>query len=165
MLFFEVPDSFGHFAIHAVRVRRVSRYASLHTNSILNVSEVRELQMEEAVGDHCMIYKWFGSLDPSMWLTGFGYKHLFLWHEVNISCPKADKIFEENKTLALGEVASWTSETVATVDAVQSLCIPACEMLKQMDGIGFYNNNEISIQPARNSSTTQAETAPPYYFW
>lgn len=165
MLFFELPDAFAHFVIHGVRVRRVSRYPSLDTKSILNVSEVRELQMEEAAGDNRMIYKWFGSLDPSVWLAAFGYKHLFLWHEVSISCPKADEIFELNKTLELGEEASWTAERLSTVDAVSSLYLPACEMVKHMDGVGFYNDNGMSVQTVPCSSFAETVTGPPHYFW
>jgi hypothetical protein len=165
MLFFVIPDSFAHFAIHGVRVRRISRYPSLNTKSLLNVAEVRELQMDEASGDSCMIYKWFGSLDPSTWLADFGYKHLFLWHEVSISCPMADEILEQNKTLELGEEAFWTPEMLLNVDAVPSIYLPACIMVKQMDGIGFYNNNEMTVQTAQSSSVAGTETAPPWYFW
>lgn len=165
MLFFELPDAFAHFVIHGVRVRRVSRYTSLDTKSILNVSEVHELQMEEAVGDNRMIYKWFGSSDPSVWLAAFGYKHFFLWHEVSISCPSADEIFEQNKTLELGEEASWTAERLSAVGAVSSLYRPACQMVKQMDGVGFYNNNEMSVQTDPSYSFAETVTAPPYYFW
>src|SRR5271170_4370905 len=112
MLFFEVPNSLAHFLVFGVRVRRVNRYRSLDYKSILAVSEIRELQMFDAQGDGCTIWKAVGSLEPHTLLVqqGQNQKWLYLWHEINISCPKADEMFQLNKSIELGEEAPWTPE-------------------------------------------------------
>ena len=168
LVFFEVPGHLSRLVIFGVRVRRITRYRSLDAKSLLAVSEVRELQIEFVGGESCTIWKAVGCLDPSMMLAqeGYQYKWLYLWHEVSISCPKANEMFEQNKSIELGDEAPWTPETLSNIDAVQSMYLPACEMLKQMDGVGFYNDNAIDTQPVQ-SSAAAAETEPPqpYYFW
>lgn len=94
------------------------------------------------------------------------YKRLFIWHEVSISCPKADEMFQQNKTLELGEETSWTVEKLSKVEAVQSMYLPACEILKKMDGVGCYNDNEIDARASQSSvSSAEAEPPAPYFFW
>ena len=171
MLFFEVPQGFERFQIYGVRVRRISRYRSQDTKSMLNISEVRELQMFDVPGDDCIIWKAVGSTEPYTSIIdpfqGQKYNMLFLWHEVGISCPEADEMFDENKKIELGEEASWNPRKLAEINALQSLYRPACEMLKQMDGVGFYNDNEIDAEAvlrAAAGSQREAEKKA-YYFW
>jgi len=65
--------------------------------------------------------------------------HLYSWYETSISCPPIDSALKVSQTLEIGEEASWTSEEVS--DFVENLIRPACQMLKQMDGVGYYNDN------------------------
>lgn len=170
MLYFEVPQIFECLQIHGVRVRRINRYRSQNNKSSLNISEVRELQMFDVPGDGCTIWKAIAStqshtkiLDP---FQGQKYNMLYLWHEASISCPEADEIFEQNKNIELGEEARWNSKDLTDIGAMQCLYQPACEMLKQMDGVGFYNDNEIDAEAVLRASRTQSQAEKkPYYFW
>lgn len=120
-------------------------------------------------GYDCTIWKAVATSEPSTKLeylgTGLSYKWNYLWHEVSISCPKADHILEQNKTLELGEETSWTPEKLSAVDALPSLYLPACEMVKQMDGVGFSNNNEMPIQATPAPSLAEFQAPQEYYFW
>lgn len=167
MLFFEVPHSLRHFAVFGVRARRIYRYRSQNSKSMLNVSEVRELQMFDVEGDGCTIWKALGSNQPDTALVEQGqiYKWLYLWHEVSISCPEADEMFEQNKSIELGEETSWDSKKLQDVNTVQSLYLPACEMLKQMDSVGFYNDNEIDAESNHSASVTEQLPDAEYFFW
>ena len=164
MLSFEVPHAFRFtFAVCGVRMRRISRYRSVLANSMLNISEVRELQMFDSLGEGCTVWKIMGCTETDTQLLTEGHKWFYIWHEVSISCPDADKLFEQNKIVELGEEAPWDFEKLSNINAIQSLYIPACEMLKQMDGVGFYNDNGAEASSARNAQRFKKET--PYYFW
>ena len=163
MLFFEVPHCFQDFAVFGVRVRRVARYKSLHGNSMLNVSEVRELQMFDTEGEVCTIWKAVGCPEPDT-LLSLGYKMFYIWHEVSISCPEADAMFEQDKDIELGEEASWDTKKLSEIHTIQALYLPACEMLKRMDGIGFYNDNGMDARAVQSAYEVEKQPAE-YYFW
>ena len=135
----------------------------------MNISEVRELQIDFVKGYDSTIWKAAATPESSTKLeylgTDLSYKWNYLWQEVSISCPKADHILEQNKTLELGEETSWTPEKLSAVDTLPSLYLPACEMIKQMDGVGFYNNNEIPILATPAHSLAEFQAPPEYYFW
>jgi hypothetical protein len=59
--------------------------------------------------------------------------------ELDITCPLLDEKLDVNTTLENGEEASWHADEVTGL--VENLIRPACHMLKQMDGVGFYNDN------------------------
>lgn len=71
-------------------------------------------------------------------------------------------MFKQN--LVLGEEPSWTPEKLSEVNAAQSMYLPACEMLKQMDGVGFYNDNEVDVKAAERQEPSEPESGP-YFFW
>jgi hypothetical protein len=151
--------------VDAVRVRRTSKYDSFDSRSasVLNVSEIRELKEESTTtSNDSVIYKWFGAEETSVWLQDFGFKHLFLWHEVAISAPEITSLLQENIALELGEEASWNAEQLSAA-TLQSVVLPACEMVKQMDGVGFYNHNEIN--PSIPVAPTKQKEGEPYSYW
>jgi hypothetical protein len=133
---------------------------------MLNVYEVRELQLHDADSGNCTMWKAVGVQEPDTMITAqdYPYKWLYLWHEISISCPRADDLFEQNKTLELGEEAAWDSKKLSEVHTLQSLYLPACEMLQQIDGVGFYNDNEVDAETIQCMSRYEEE-AEPYYFW
>jgi hypothetical protein len=169
MLFFELPDHLAHFILYAVRVRRTSRYKSGDARSILKVCEVKDLHLFDirAEGEASTIWKAVGSLVPQQSGGTVGHVWLYNWHEVSVTCPKADEIFEQNKSVELGDEAPWTPEEFSNVDAIQSLYLPACEILKQVDGVGFYNDNDIDAQATQTyvASTVPEAAEQPWYFW
>ena len=163
MISFEVEETLGFFQVIGVRIHHVSRYISQDAKSILKVSKVQELQYDQTVANCSTSYKAVGSLDVGSFVDGVG-KWLYHWHEVSISCANADEMFKQNKDLALGEEPSWTPEKLAEVNAAQSIYLPACEMLKQMDGVGLDNDNEIDAKAAERHTEEEPEPAP-YFFW
>ena len=169
MLFFEIPDHLSSLVVYSVRVRRTSCYRSVDSRSILKVCEVKDLQLFDVHGDGelCTIWKAVGSLVPQQSGGTVGHIWIYNWHEASITCPKADEMFEQNKSLELGDEASWTPEKLSNVAAAQSLYLPACEMLKQMDGVGFYNENGIDGQNVQGlvTSTVPGIVEQPWYFW
>jgi hypothetical protein len=160
---FEVPDSFSHFQIFGVRVRRVMEYSSKDSKSILKIHEVRDLDIEVKACQKKEVKVWTASTAP---LARVGKDRLGFWHEVNISSAKADEVFEQNKKLELGGEAGWTPVTLAKVNAAQAMYLPACGMIKQMDGVGYWNENGVDSKKAM-STLTSASRRPPQQmvFW
>ena len=95
-----------------------------------------------------------------------GKDRLDFWHEVSISSNKADELFEQNKKLELGDEASWTPESLSKVDAAQAMYLPACEMIKKMDGVGYWNENGVDVKKAMSTITASSTRPPPQMvFW
>ena len=68
--------------------------------------------------------------------------------------------------MELGAEAAWTPADLFEAGVIDSMLVPACEMLKQMDGVGFYNENGIDprIQPSPTTDTVSAP-APNVEYW
>lgn len=81
------------------------------------------------------------------------------WYEVRITSPTIDQAIQENEQLQLGSEASWCPSDIA--ESVKQLCYHACQMLKQMDGVGFYNNNGLKVEKIEQIP----EQAPVPVFW
>ncbi|KOS18672.1 hypothetical protein ESCO_000881 [Escovopsis weberi] len=64
------------------------------------------------------------------------------WFEAAISSTRADKVFDKNRGLELGQVASWDVEQLESGGIVEDVCKPGLRMIEQMDEIGRSNNNE-----------------------
>jgi hypothetical protein len=43
--------------------------------------------------------------------------------------------------------------------------IPACEMLREMDGVGLYNDNGVDVLATPPASEKGYKPPKPYYFW
>jgi hypothetical protein len=59
------------------------------------------------------------------------------------SAYQLNGILEQNEKLELGE--KWTPEKLSELDIAKSIYLPALEILKQMDGIGQYNHNDLRL--------------------
>lgn len=150
----------GDFVIDGIRVHRISRYSSADHKSVLKVSEITELDVNAIV-------------DPTTDITVFkaipsgilrpGCEKVDLWHEVSISSVDANKVFEQNKKLELGDEAGWTTEYLSKVHALEAMLLPACEMLKRMDGVGYYNDN--GVNHSRRARQLQSEGQSQDNFW
>lgn len=95
-----------------------------------------------------------------------GCEKVDIWHEVSISSVDANKVFEQNKRLELGDEADWTTEYLLKAQALEAMLLPACEMLKKMDGVGFYNDN--GVDPSARVRQQYPEEQPQQenqYFW
>jgi len=152
------------FELAAFRVYRTCRYQSTDDNSILKISEVHSLDIHKTSvpkeGMTCF------KLLPSpperkpCEKPGLGY-----WFEVSISNPHLDSLLEQNEILELGEEAKWTPEGLSRLGFGKSIYLRACEMLKQMDGIGQYNNNEVEMRPAQAVMESNIKRTPEDDYW
>ena len=69
------------------------------------------------------------------------------WYEAAITSNAVEEAFEENMNLEIAQEARWTPSSLLTEDAnkgLRDLLNPACDMIKSMDGIGYYNDNELT---------------------
>jgi hypothetical protein len=80
------------------------------------------------------------------------------WIEASIHSTKVDKFMSQNEHLELGDEAGWFPEDFYTADAAQALYLPACEMLKQMDGIGYHNEHPKKVQEILSARSMVSET-------
>ena len=100
---------------------------------------------------------WTASTSP---VARLGKDRLDAWYEISVSSARADELFEQNKWLELGEEASWTTESLSTANVAQAMYLPACEMIKKMDGVGYWNENGTDVDKAM-STITASSTRPP----
>jgi hypothetical protein len=76
-----------------------------------------------------------------------------LWFEVSIKSAAAEDYFKQNMKLELGEEVAWTQEMITDASVLKSIWQPASDIVKQMDGVGFWNYNGLeSVIKAEESS-------------
>lgn len=63
------------------------------------------------------------------------------WHEVTVSSKKANDLFKKSMELELGGLTNYGPEHLSQFEGIEAIYGPALVMLKQMDGVGFYNDN------------------------
>jgi len=165
IVYFKLDEAMSkRFELAAFRVYRICRYRSKDDNSILQISEVHSLDIHKAfVPKEGLTYFKLLPGPPERKpceKPGLGY-----WFEVSISSSQLDSLLEQNKTLELGEEAKWTPEGLSRLGFGQSICLRACEMLKQMDGIGQYNNNEVEMRPAQAVMENKASRTQKDDYW
>lgn len=64
-----------------------------------------------------------------------------LWHEISITSAEADKAFKENEKLEYGEEVRWSVKGMEERGVPDALMRAATSMVRQMDGVGWYNDN------------------------
>lgn len=158
----------NRYRLEHLNVRRICNYPSVDHKSTLKVVHVQAMDvMGGAIGGKGFsVYQAKptpANVDPA--------KKLPLWYEASIICPQLHTFLERNKSLELGEDASWTPEAIANMDAAKSLWAPALDMLKQMDGVGLtsknnsdYRSRPASMHPAVLSRAVSTNMGP-YQFW
>ncbi len=140
------------FALDDVTVRRVCQYKGKDNKSILKASECIALDTNGARNDENTLIVFSAMPGP----TGRRpWEKLNRWYEVAISSSEFDKLLEQNKSLELGDEAGWTVEKLADIGAAETFILPACQMLKQMDGIGCRNENGVPFAQFQEFAQTQ----------
>lgn len=144
----------NRFQIQELQVKRVLKYQSEDRRSILNVTEIQSLDIQggEVPGKPISIFQ--GAPGP---IDEAPTKKLRQWWEASISSADADEVLEENKSLELGDEPGWTHETLSNMHVASALYLPACEMLKKMDGVGFLNRNGIERAVVEASNVVPKE--------
>ncbi len=152
------------FELEKVQVRRVCYYKSKDGRSALKVSEVQAMHHQGNIipGTKCQLFK-----ATSVPRGENSTDQLSNWYEVSISSAQVDEFFEENQKLELGGEANWTAQQLADFSAAQAMYMPACEMIRKMDGVGYYNDNGIvmNAKPTHEEESPQKEKRPERSFW
>jgi hypothetical protein len=150
------------FELAGVRVYRICQFKSKDAKSILKISELHLLDIEPFRGleKSLTCFKLLPGPADREPCAGLGH-----WFEVGISSVHLDSLLEQNKTLELGEEAVWTPEKVSDLDIAKSIYLPACEMLKKMDGIGQHNRNRVEVRAGLSTATSQVSPKPKEEFW
>lgn len=151
-LLWEMENSLTErFQLVELLVKRVKKYAGLgssgNSGTELNITEMQSLEVEtQEVPERasCIFMAAPGPHDrtPSVKLAK--------WWEASITSVQLDKVVEENQKLLLGDEPAWAA-TSLDPNIATTLFLPACEMLKQMDGIGQHNKNGIVRQENQES--------------
>ncbi|KAJ8128814.1 hypothetical protein O1611_g4819 [Lasiodiplodia mahajangana] len=63
------------------------------------------------------------------------------WYEVALRSDALSTAFQQNEKLELGDETKWTPEELHKSGAVEGLIRKATDMVKNMDGIGYWNDN------------------------
>ncbi|KAI0402048.1 hypothetical protein F4802DRAFT_618208 [Xylaria palmicola] len=64
-----------------------------------------------------------------------------MWYEATLKSDIFSTAFKQNKGLELGDEAEWKSEELLKSGAVEALVQKAADMVKRMDGVGYWNDN------------------------
>jgi hypothetical protein len=142
---FMVGGEYSHMRLNGIRVRRNCQYYNSDKTSILNITEVIDLKLDSArlMVDGKRVFS------ASEYTTKSipGYPHS--WYEVGVMSTAAEAAFMGNETLEFGEESSWTEEGLQNAGVFSAICLPACEMVKKMDGVGYYNDNGVQVASAQ----------------
>lgn len=167
-LYFELNESFfddSRLVIDSILVHHTTKYKSAgrEENSTLNISQIKGLDVDSRypfAGAKFQIYR--ASSPPNDQKEP---EHLDSWYEASISSIKADELLKQNNTLELGDEATWTAETLENMGAAKSIYLPACEMIKQMNGIGYHNDNGIDPQQLQGLMKKNQTPSPKEFKW
>jgi hypothetical protein len=148
--------------LEGIRLHKVNFHRSSDKRSVLVLTEILEfesfLRKPKGAGNSWVIRACCDDL-----ISGSDADNHRRWFTASIESVRANEILAQNATLELGEEAGWTPKSFAMASILDDFCIPACGMLKQMDGVGYHNNNGI-----RRSTATAGPAPPPkpeYQFW
>jgi hypothetical protein len=161
-LYFEMDDSLcEQYELCGVRVHRISQYKSKDENSILEVRECRDFDVGSrpvpGPGRPRTVFYAISNIEER---DRVPCDKLDYWHEVSVSSAQAMEIFEQNLQLELGEEASWN---LSEVKAAEAIYLPSLEMLRKMDGVGWWNDNGVDVKKVPPPPPRQAQQ--PYIFW
>jgi hypothetical protein len=130
------------------------------------VSEIQELKLHPILVEETQSILYKAVPPTESWVDPNNDELSVLWYEAKITTNKADELLKENIDLEFGEEVSWTPKMLISTNIIEELVLPACEMIKQMDGVGFHNNNNIVV-PAQStySAPNQSKKEDKPYFW
>lgn len=84
--------------------------------------------------------------------------HPSMWFEASIQSNAMISAFQENKTLELGDETEWSFETLRNARAFEDLVTAASDTVKQMDGVGYWSeNNQSSMIHGRPTEKTPGD--------
>jgi len=127
-----------HTAVVGVRVRHIARYTTRNGQSILDLTGVRAMDVSfpDGGGDDNN-----SRLEASPATEAIEKGIFSCWYEASVSSAKAEAIFAENETLAIGDESRWDVGTLTVAGVLEAVYKPALEMIRQMDGVGAKVDN------------------------
>ncbi|KAI1170260.1 hypothetical protein F4777DRAFT_595347 [Nemania sp. FL0916] len=108
----------------------------LHTQR-LYISEIWEMARLSIVASERRMQLSFARYTGSA--EGLGFP--LVWYEAVLKPDTISTAFQQNEKLELGEEAKWTPEELLETGALEALVQTAGNMVKQMDGVGYWNDN------------------------
>jgi hypothetical protein len=144
-----------------IRLHKINFHQSTNKRSILVLTEIQAFvwQIEQPKGKQNIQVI---SAHCDKIIPGSAGDSEARWFTASIESVRGKEILAQNADLELGDEAGWTPETFAKADILGDLYIPACQMLKQIDGVGYHNNNGVQ-RTFRQPKTEPKE--PEYRFW
>ncbi|KAK0703161.1 hypothetical protein B0T26DRAFT_791920 [Lasiosphaeria miniovina] len=145
---FPLKSDFG-VIIRDVRVATKWRYLSPDARSVLNVSEVEQLEVEPVGGGAFHTGRGNqGAQSARSWTPKTAKKkkdegEFPRWYEASITSTRAEALFLQNKSLGLGQKAEWDANTLLEQHIFEDIYGPALQMLKTMDHVGGNDNSNI----------------------
>ncbi|RKF72683.1 hypothetical protein GcM3_097017 [Golovinomyces cichoracearum] len=162
-LTFEIkhPTSQRYF-LHRAAIRHVDRFISRDNESILQISEVQSLDflVREYPAKKLSIFHTFvtqGEEDS--------HQNLKLWYEVAISSKGIDDALSKYQGLELGELPDWHTKSLESSFSPRSIYLPACWMLRTLDGIGNHNDNGLEIGKSSPTRSSLHQSTASVYYW
>lgn len=134
-----------------VRIRHVGTYGCTVRDCALEIVQVQNMKVRRVgKGNH-----WHLDYVPD--LSGTPRDGFFpLWFEASIRSNTADMAFAENRGLGFGDEARWTPEGLKSSGVFDDLVQSATDVVKQMDGVGYWCNNQQDSmkhgEPPRNQA-------------
>ncbi|KAI0447037.1 hypothetical protein F4803DRAFT_500788 [Xylaria telfairii] len=64
-----------------------------------------------------------------------------VWYEAVLKSDTISRAFKQNENLELGDEVEWTSKDLLNSGSVEALIRKAADMVKNMDGVGYWNDN------------------------
>lgn len=142
------------------RVKRYCDYPSQAGDISLRIIEVQEL---EVTPQHISATTTAFEIEET---ARIGSPPLNKWYEASLHSDKLNFELVKNRALRLGEDVSY--DAAALADVAKGLCTHACNMIQQMDGVGYWNDNSANIsveQPRGDVSSAPAPGPAPTGFW
>lgn len=142
---FSVPT--GVVNVKNVRILTKWRHLSPDFKSALEITEVKQLVVKQlschTSNPRGLLQKDFHARSRDaqtsriMELKGDPSR----WYEAAVISATLEDVFKANTIISVGEKANWEVENLKEMGAFPSLYQPALEMVKQMDHIGWNNDN------------------------
>ncbi|KAK6957928.1 hypothetical protein Daesc_000718 [Daldinia eschscholtzii] len=67
--------------------------------------------------------------------------HLPTWYEVSLQSKAINEALQQNRDLELGEKVTWSPQQLQNNGALSDIITSATEMVKQIDGVGYWGDN------------------------
>ncbi|CAD6505513.1 BgTH12-01003 [Blumeria graminis f. sp. triticale] len=151
------------YSLEEVNVRHVVRYPSKDNNSILQIVEVRclDVSLRDSPQTESVIYHAVSSNTK----RENNDQSLGLWFEVSIGCRELNDYLSQNQKLELGDLVNWTPESLDLLSLDQYMFIPACKILEKLDGVGSLNDNNYNNKRLNLTRQDNLLLAEPASYW